>query len=71
MYQTSTNIIPKYRYETHYNYVRSSVFGGSYCFFLCSPLLHYHCVSTALTVQIPNGNAIANSQGFSCSPLLH
>ena len=36
-----------------------------------SPLLHYHYVSTALTVQIPNGNAIANSQGFSCSPLLH
>ena len=53
MYQTSTNITPKYRQETRYNYVRSSVFGGSYCFFLCSPLLHYHCVSTALTVQIP------------------
>ena len=29
MYQTSTNIIPKYRYETHYNYVRSSGFWGS------------------------------------------
>ncbi len=25
-----------------------------------SPLLHYHYVSTSLTVQIPNGNAIAN-----------
>ena len=25
-----------------------------------SPLLHYHYVNTSLTVQIPNGNAIAN-----------
>ena len=31
---------------------------------VCFMLLHYHYVSTALTVQIPNGNAIANSQGL-------
>ena len=36
-----------------------------------SPLLHYHYVSTSLTVQIPNGNAIANLLAFSYSPLLH
>ena len=53
MYQTSTNITPKYRQETHYNYVRSSGLGVSDCFFLCSPLLHYHYVSTSLTMQIP------------------
>ena len=53
MYQTSTNIAPKYYQETHYNYVKNSVFWGSYCFFLCSPLLHYHYVSTSLTMQIP------------------
>ena len=60
MLQPNTNITPKYRYETRYNYVRSSVFGGSDCFFLCSPLLHYHCVNHANSC----GNAIANSQGL-------
>ncbi len=49
MYQTSTNIIPKYRYETHYNYVKNSGFWVSDC----SLLLHYHYVSTSLTMQIP------------------
>ena len=53
MHQTSTNITPKYCQETHYNYAKSSGFWGSYCFFLCSPLLHYHYVSTSLTMQIP------------------
>ena len=66
MLRPSTNIIPKYRYETHYNYVRSSVFFASNC----SPLLCYRSVTTALTAQIPNGNAITKPQGFSCSPLL-
>ena len=28
MLQTSTNITPKYRQETHYNYVKNSVFGA-------------------------------------------
>ena len=49
MPQPSTNITPKYRYETHYNYVKNSVFFASNC----SPLLHYHYVSTSLTMQIP------------------
>ena len=44
----------------HYNYVRSSGFWDSDCFFLCSPLLHYHCVNHANSC----GNAIANSQGL-------
>ena len=30
----------------------------------CSPLLCYRFVSTALTAQIPNGNAIANLLGL-------
>ena len=60
MLQTSTNITPKSRQETRYNYVRSSVFFASNC----SPLLHYHYVITALTMQIPNGNAIAKSQSL-------
>ena len=33
--------------------MENSVFWDSYCFFLCSPLLHYHYVSTSLTMQIP------------------
>ena len=49
MSQTSTNITPKYHQETHYNYVRSSVFFASNC----SPLLCYRSVTTALTAQIP------------------
>ena len=49
MYQTSINITPRYRQETRYNYMENSGFGGSYC----SPLLHYHYVSTSLTMQIP------------------
>ena len=49
MYQTSININPKHRQEMHYNYVGNSVFWGSDC----SPLLHYHYVSTSLTMQIP------------------
>ena len=53
MSQTSTNIIPKYCQETRYNYAKNSGFWDSYCFFLCSPLLHYHYVSTSLTMQIP------------------
>ena len=53
MLQTSTNISSKYCQKTRYNYVRSSVFGGSDCFFLCSQLLCYRFVTTALTAQIP------------------
>ena len=53
MLQTSINITPKYCQEMHYNYAKSSGFWGSDCFFLCSPLLHYHYVSTSLTMQIP------------------
>ena len=49
MSQTSTNIIPKYRYETHYNYIKIVVFGAPDC----SPLLCYRFVSTTLTAQIP------------------
>ena len=49
MHQTSTNIIPKYRYETHYNYVKNSGFIASDY----SPLLCYRFVTTALTAQIP------------------
>ena len=49
MPQTSTNITPKYRQETHYNYAKSSVFFASNC----SPLLCYRSVTTALTAQIP------------------
>jgi hypothetical protein len=52
MPQTSTNIIPKYRQETHYNYVGNSGF-KRYSGSLHSPLLHYHYVSTSLTMQIP------------------
>ena len=52
MLQSSTNIKPKYCQKTRYNYVRSSVFGG-YSGSLHSPLLHYHYVSTSLTMQIP------------------
>ena len=52
MLRPSTNIIPKYRYETHYNYVKNSGF-ERYPGSLHSPLLHYHYVSTSLTMQIP------------------
>ena len=65
MYQTSTNIIPKYRYETHYNYVRSSVFFASNC----SPLLCYRSVTTALTAQIP-AETLSQSHRL-CFMLLH
>ena len=52
MHQTSTNITPKYHQETHYNYVGNSGF-ERYPGSLHSPLLHYHYVSTSLTMQIP------------------
>ena len=52
MLQTSTNITPKYYQETHYNYVKNSGFVAS-AGDVCSPLLHYHYVSTSLTMQIP------------------
>ena len=85
-----TNITPKYCQKTYYNYAKNSGF-ERYPGSLHSSLLHYHyvstsltmqipaetlsqshrvflvlrfCTSTALTVQIPNGNAIANSQGL-------
>ena len=60
MQKTITNITPKYRQETRYNYVKNSGFWDSDC----SPLLCYRFVSTTLTAQIPSGNAIANSQGL-------
>ena len=53
MYISYQNLNPKYRQETYYNYVKNSDFGAPDCFFLCSPLLHYHYVSTSLTMQIP------------------
>ena len=53
MQKTITNITPKYRQKTRYNYVKNSGFCVSDCFFLCSPLLHYHYVCTSLTMQIP------------------
>ena len=49
MYQTSTNITPKYYQETHYNYVKNSGFMA----LDCSPLLYYRSVTTTLTAQIP------------------
>ncbi|MBO7200824.1 MAG: RHS repeat-associated core domain-containing protein [Bacteroidales bacterium] len=52
MYQTSTNITPKYRQETRYNYIKNSGF-ERYPGSLHSPLLYYHYVSTSLTMQIP------------------
>ncbi|MBO7200391.1 MAG: hypothetical protein J6V54_03240, partial [Bacteroidales bacterium] len=52
MSQTSTNITPKYYQETCYNYVKNSGF-ERYSGSLHSPLLHYHYVSTSLTMQIP------------------
>ena len=59
MCQLSTNITPKYRQETHYNYVKNSGF-KRYPGSLHSPLLHYHYVNHANSC----GNAIANSQGL-------
>ena len=52
IHQTNRNITPKYRQETHYNYVGNSGF-KRYSGSLHSPLLHYHYVSTSLTMQIP------------------
>ena len=49
MYQTNSNIPPIYSQETRYNYVKNSGFWVSDC----SLLLHYHYVSTSLTMQIP------------------
>ena len=49
MNQISTNITPKYRQETHYNYVQNSGFWDLYC----SPLLCYRFATTTLTAQIP------------------
>ena len=52
MLQPNTNTTPKYSQETHYNYMENSDF-GRYPGSLHSPLLHYHYVSTSLTMQIP------------------
>ena len=52
MLQPSTNITQKYCQETHYNYMGNSGF-ERYSGSLHSPLLHYHYVSTSLTMQIP------------------
>ena len=52
MYNNEQNITPKYRQETHYNYVKNSGFWVSDC----SLLLHYHYVNHANSC----GNAIAN-----------
>ena len=52
MHQKSTNITPKYCQEMHYNYMGNSGL-GCYSGSLHSPLLHYHYVSTSLTMQIP------------------
>ena len=45
------------------------VFGGLYCFFLCSPLLCYRFVSTTLTAQIPT-ETLSQSHRL-CFMLLH
>ena len=65
MYQTSTNITPKYYQETHYNYVKNSGFWVSDC----SPLLCYRFVSTTLTAQIPM-ETLSQSHRL-CFMLLH
>ena len=49
MFQTTSNITPKYSQETHYNYVKNSGFMA----LDCSPLLYYRSVTTTLTAQIP------------------
>ena len=49
MYQTNSNITPKYCSKTHYSYLKNSGFGDSYC----SPLLCYRFATTTLTAQIP------------------
>ena len=48
----------------HQNYIKYNTKTASKSTQDCSPLLCYRFVSTALTAQIPNGNAIANSQGL-------
>ena len=47
-----TNITPKYCQKTYYNYAKNSGF-ERYPGSLHSSLLHYHYVSTSLTMQIP------------------
>ena len=68
MYQTSTNITPKYRQETHYNYMENSGF-KRYSGSLHSPLLCYRFVSTTLTAQIPM-ETLSQSHRL-CFMLLH
>ena len=65
MLQTSTNITPKYKQKTHYNYVKNSGFWVSDC----SPLLCYRFVSTTLTAQIP-AETLSQSHRL-CFMLLH
>ena len=47
----------------HQNYIKYNTKTASKSTQDCSPLLCYRFVSTALTAQIPNGNAIANLLG--------
>ena len=65
MLQLSTNITPKYRQETHCNYMENSGFWASNC----SPLLCYRFVSTTLTAQIPT-ETLSQSHRL-CFMLLH
>ena len=48
----------------HQNYIKYNTKTASKSTQDCSPLLCYRFVSTALTAQIPNGNAIANLLGL-------
>ena len=48
----------------HQNYIKYNTKTASKSTHDCSPLLCYRFVSTALTAQIPNGNAIANLLGL-------
>ena len=50
MYQTSTNITPKYRYETHYNYMGNSGFVAQIAFFF---VLRF-CAIVSLVLHLPH-----------------
>jgi len=61
MSQISTNITPKYRQETHYNYVQNSEFVAS----------SFTGKERDSETGFSYGNAIAKPPAFSYSPLLH
>ena len=57
------NTTPKYYQETHYKYVKNSGF-KRYPGSLHSLLLHYHYVSTSLTMQIPAETLSQTSKNY-------